>query len=222
MKFVFLAGTAIAISINEQISNFLEPHLTAEQFSKLSSHGCWCNAVLNGANTSPNVLDPMDELCKRWRQARKCTTLTNGACHNIENFGYDSTLACDNQPSECGSDSCKVDAYYLEKILKDITDYVPVKANADQCPTSDSPTSGSTSDSTNTNSEYICAGSAPKLRIVNKSINRSSKQPSNQAQRMLADPENGSSRRNSPKKSQSPKGNGKKLGKNGRGTKRPS
>jgi len=85
----------------------------------LINHGCHCG-VLNGTETYGIPVDETDHLCRSWKAARKCVTLSGGACadsngdpsYTITSQGLNS---CDNL-SGCQKALCDIDSHFQGRL----------------------------------------------------------------------------------------------------------
>lgn len=132
----FEPKTTTAEVISQKQSNAIPAILALDQFtsvaefSNLEIHGCWCSKILG---TNPDHLgaaaDDMDRECKLWHTARKCISITDGSCHNydsninpsqyvieFDNSNGDHNCDVAGNTNTCLIDSCKVDAYYADRI----------------------------------------------------------------------------------------------------------
>jgi len=97
--------------------------------SQLFNHGCWCAKLANqaGNNLGGNQpVDDLDQICKDWARARRCSRSAGSACENADftstyeiqfnNAHQDSSYqSCANADS-CSSESCQIDYYYIQAI----------------------------------------------------------------------------------------------------------
>lgn len=173
-------ATNIQISVDFDISGMtmLDQVLgSTADFTDILSHGCWCAKLDPNAENNtpyglggPEVLDPVDQICKNWFITRHCNDdLSGGSCKAVagsENQFYvaDKTdpnnIVCpSNGQNACQTDSCVIDVHFASEIKnyldangawspKTVNDY-------DTCLLSEFLTPGST-----------CTGTAPNLKQI--------------------------------------------------------
>jgi len=90
----------------------------------LFSHGCWC-AKLGPEMTvglgGNRPVDELDQLCKDWARARRCTRTSGANCENqvdstyqVEYGASDVQLCPDNDA--CLSETCQIDVHFVNAI----------------------------------------------------------------------------------------------------------
>ena len=90
-------------------------------------HGCWCAKIASfdpvglGGN---RPVDGLDEICKDWAHARKCTRQFGASCEFYEesgnyelNFDENRNFICRDSFDSCLYGTCQVDVFYLRKIF---------------------------------------------------------------------------------------------------------
>ena len=92
--------------------------------SQLFNHGCWCAKLSNqpGSNLGGNKpVDELDQICKDWARARRCSREAGSACENADfTRPYEIEFSgnyhsCENADS-CSSETCQIDYYYIQAI----------------------------------------------------------------------------------------------------------
>lgn len=101
------------------------------------NHGCWCSKLNPQADHSslggPTTVDHIDEICKQWQRARRCSKLTGNSCENMNMIGNDYQINYDSGASdavcpdsnECLSLACQIDLFYINLILESSVNFVP-------------------------------------------------------------------------------------------------
>jgi hypothetical protein len=103
--------------------------------SEIIQHGCWCAKFhsqskyfdYTGGTTQ---VDDLDMLCGQYFSRKKCLTLEEGTCWNINTFGAmyevdidttDMTFSCDpkitqfdNATNACINDLCTLDTFFMK------------------------------------------------------------------------------------------------------------
>ena len=108
-----------------------------------------------------NTVDALDQMCKDWIRARRCLTLTEGACENYEheNHAYPSyrMFKCWKLSDPCQKSMCRVDNFWANKINQHVLDE---KDDGHGTPGITCPVGGSID-----NSPKFCYGEAPDIEI---------------------------------------------------------
>jgi len=84
-------------------------------------HGCHCFALGDNENYQGGQpeggIDELDLLCKRWKLARQCVELENGACYQTpELSSYDRATNCTEFTEECQKQLCLIDQSFSNDI----------------------------------------------------------------------------------------------------------
>ena len=112
------------------------------------------------------TLDALDDLCKSWIQARRCTSLVNGDCDGIDDNSHtvtvngDGSLTCDpvSNTNDCSQATCTVDTYFVTAIKDLIDNGAAVEASGCDLPGVDFVATPPTV-------AKSCVGTAPDLTI---------------------------------------------------------
>lgn len=89
-------------SIEKKFSHATEqilPHFVNDTILvEVLQHGCWCRKLVEGHDLGGHfVYDDLDEICKRWVQARNCIKHPRGDCED----GFIGNYTFGNNPGEC-------------------------------------------------------------------------------------------------------------------------
>ena len=103
-------------------TNLLEVRPDKNQ-PEILSHGCWCSHIGNDKKRGREPNDELDEICKKWLQARRCSRLHENMCDNeVDEDGKMYQLKswrddCDSEIlSSCQKSMCEIDKFYFVKI----------------------------------------------------------------------------------------------------------
>ena len=118
---------------------------------ELFKHGCWCAklASLEPIGLGGNKpVDELDQICKDWARARRCTKQDGASCEFQDNSGTYAVAYDSDDPSgiyrryycpdvdSCLSETCQIDSFYLKQIISwrsiNGSNFVAVKP--DSCP----------------------------------------------------------------------------------------
>lgn len=132
----------------------------------VANHGCYCS-VMDDANhdyaTNGKTIDGLDYICRRWWEAKHCTSLTSGSCENVETYSEKiftfSSSGCEMVNVEfCHNDHCMIDDYFAKQIKEflDQNDHqIEIIDQTTQCLKSDIIAGANE-----------CSGTAPNLEII--------------------------------------------------------
>jgi hypothetical protein len=143
MKIVLSTSVLLAAGINGQASRVNVPAtpkagiatILEDAFpthlNELKKHGCWC-AYAHSDNTDGmggvKPVDYLDDLCRRWFTARRCTVLKDGDCRNDKDDSYilmtDPWYSCYRNSNVCDKSTCAIDIHFKELIEEYIDDLV--------------------------------------------------------------------------------------------------
>jgi len=98
---------------------------------ELKKHGCWC-AYAHSDNTDGmggvKPVDYLDDLCRRWFSARRCTVLKDGDCRNDKDDAYvlitDPWYSCYKNSKVCDTATCGIDVHFKDLVDTYINDLV--------------------------------------------------------------------------------------------------
>lgn len=90
--------------------------------ANLFSHGCWCAKLADqsASNLGGNQpVDGLDQICKDWARARRCSRATSAACEFAD---FTSTYEIEVSPQRCIdgdaclSETCQIDYHFISEI----------------------------------------------------------------------------------------------------------
>ena len=90
--------------------------------ANLFSHGCWCAKLADqsASNLGGNQpVDDLDQICKDWARARRCSRAAGAACENAD---FTSIYEIEVSPQRCIdsdaclSESCQIDYHFISEI----------------------------------------------------------------------------------------------------------
>jgi len=129
--------------------------------TEIFDHGCWCGKLnaLPSAGLGGNPIDDLDQLCKDWSKARRCSRVNGGTCESASALilsssyqveydfaaGATGTQLCPDSDA-CLSETCQIDSYYINLI----------KAWRTANPGTFSPETNPTCNSQATQKEFTC------------------------------------------------------------------
>merc|ERR1712156_603438 len=97
--------------------------------TEIFDHGCWCGKLnaLPSAGLGGKPVDDLDQLCKDWTKARRCSRLSGATCESASaltgNYqveydfagGATGTQLCPDS-NACLLETCQIDSYYINLI----------------------------------------------------------------------------------------------------------
>jgi len=135
-----------------EVANELSPlflNVDSTSFpTEIFNHGCWCAKLnaLPSAGLGGHPVDELDQLCKDWAKARRCSRVNGGTCESASSLilsssyelEYDyaqgaGTQLCPDSDS-CLSETCQIDSHYIN-LIKDWRTANPGSFVADANPT---------------------------------------------------------------------------------------
>ena len=94
-------------------------------------HGCWCSKLngINPENHRQKAVDDLDQVCKDWIRARRCSLLVDGACagRKLPKVHYDTRSSflsdyeidvdyCQINTDFCQQQACEIDALFNSRV----------------------------------------------------------------------------------------------------------
>lgn len=94
---------------------------------EILSHGCWCSHIGDEKKRGREPNDELDEICKKWLQARRCARFHKGMCdrevgedfrgYNLKDWKNDCVFGQNNvNDFSCQVSMCKIDKFYFSKL----------------------------------------------------------------------------------------------------------
>jgi len=129
--------------------------------TEIFDHGCWCGKLnaLPSAGLGGHPIDELDQLCKDWAKARRCSRVNGGTCESASALilgssyqveydfasGATGTQLCPDSDA-CLSETCQIDSHYVNLI----------KAWRTANPGSFTPESNPTCENHGVNADFTC------------------------------------------------------------------